>query len=161
MSTDPERTDGMPAMLAEPDRMADGAASCAGARLAREMLLLALGGGRLQAKIKADPGERIRDPQRFVALGVRHRLERHDQVVARGKCEVIVDEGIARDVDLRRQGFGPRSGDQEMNVRGPISMTPQRRKQFGGRAVGWYRITRGQKAAKPIRTAPVHADASA
>ncbi len=48
-----------------------------------------------------------------------------------------------------------------MNVRRPISVTPQRRKQFGGRAVGRYRITRRQKTAKPIRPAAVHADAAA
>ncbi len=46
--------------------MADGAASCVGARLAREVLLLDLGGSRLQAEIESDPRERIRDPQRFV-----------------------------------------------------------------------------------------------
>src|SRR5882672_12124913 len=48
-----------------------------------------------------------------------------------------------------------------MNVRGPIPMAPQRRKQFGSRAVGRYRIAWRQKTAKPIRAVAIYADPSA
>src|SRR6266404_4402221 len=148
------------ATLAGLGRIAACVASCVSACLAGEMLLICRGGCQLQAEIELDPGERTCDAQRLVALGVRHGLERHDQAVARGECEIVVDEGVAWDVDLCGQSLGARGGDQEMNVRRPISMTPQRRKEFGGRAVGRYRVTRRQKTAKPIRTVAVHSDPS-
>ena len=72
--------------------------------------------GLLHLEVEAGALARSGDAERLVASGVDVVLDVQDQAVAGGEGEVVVDEGVTRDVDLGGQGAVARLDDVEVDV---------------------------------------------
>lgn len=88
------------------------------------------GGFPRQFEIEPNTGERLVKAGLVDFLGVRHTLDRRDQIIPGSESEIIVQVLVAVDVDLRRELATARRRHKEMDMCRTLAMATELRQQL-------------------------------
>src|SRR4029077_5478911 len=116
------------------------------------------GGFPGQLEIEANAGKRLVETGLVDLLGIRHALDRRDQIVPRSEREIIVQVFVAIDIDLRGELTMPGCGDEEVDMCRALPISAEPGQHLLGIRAGRAAVTRRHDRAEAIATLAIGFD---